>query len=184
MAWSLDQLLGHPKRKSLLSVNTKLQSATTKKVDKISAQAATIPDADIPADGQVTFTAPGQPFGKPRMTQRDVWQKRPCVLVYRDYCDRLRAAAPAYLGQVDCYAILVCAFLSVPPSWSAKKKAAALGQGHRVKPDHDNILKAVNDALFKQDSKLWDGHCIKRWCAEGQERTEVTLRFDRKTSSI
>ena len=33
---------------------------------------------------------PVTPVSKPRMTQRDKWKKRPCVLRYRAYCDALR----------------------------------------------------------------------------------------------
>lgn len=31
------------------------------------------------------------PVPKPRMTQRDKWQKRPAVMRYRAFCDEVRA---------------------------------------------------------------------------------------------
>ncbi|GAG23977.1 unnamed protein product, partial [marine sediment metagenome] len=30
------------------------------------------------------------PNTKPRMTKRDKWKKRPCVIKYRKFCDELR----------------------------------------------------------------------------------------------
>lgn len=38
------------------------------------------------------FEYPILPVPKPRMTQRDVWQKRPVVLRYRKFCDAVRNA--------------------------------------------------------------------------------------------
>ena len=40
----------------------------------------------------LTFTVPGIPRPKPRMTRRDQWKQRPIVVNYRDYADRIRAA--------------------------------------------------------------------------------------------
>jgi len=112
------------------------------------------------------------------MTQRDKWQKRPCVLKYRDFCDRIRAASPADMNNHDCFAVYAVAHLSMPPSWSKKEKAAMISRPHRVRPDADNILKSLSDALFKKDSRLWDVRCRKYWCAEGDERTVVKVLYD------
>lgn len=119
-------------------------------------------------------------MGKPRMTQRDVWKKRPVVLRYRDYCDRIREAAPALLAQVDVYAIEVTAHIAMPASWSKKKKAALYEQICRGKPDWDNIGKAVCDALFKEDSIIADGRVLKYWCNAGEQCTEIQVWFLKK----
>ena len=37
------------------------------------------------------YTIYGEPVPKPRMTQRDKWAKRPCVLRYRMWADMVRA---------------------------------------------------------------------------------------------
>jgi Holliday junction resolvase RusA-like endonuclease len=114
-------------------------------------------------------------MGKPRMTQRDKWQKRPCVLRYREYCDRIRAEA----GKIaeNPLAIHIKAFLPMAASWSKKKKAASLGQRQRLKPDWDNIGKAICDALLDEDSCIAVGITEKFWCSEGDERTEVLLIY-------
>jgi len=42
-----------------------------------------------------TFKVEGKPAPKPRMTRRDSWKKRPAVKRYREYADKIRAAAIA-----------------------------------------------------------------------------------------
>ena len=111
------------------------------------------------------------------MTQRDVWKKRPVVLRYHDYCDRIKEAAPNLVLTADVYAVDVMAFIAMPKSWSQKKKAAHVGQMHRAKPDWDNIGKAICDALFREDSGIADGRTRKFWCPEGEQRTEVKVSF-------
>jgi len=125
---------------------------------------------------EIFFTVGGDPMGKPRMTQRDKWQKRPCVIRYRAYCDKIRAEA----GKVpdNPLAVHIKAFIPMAESWSKKKKAEMRGKRQRLKPDWDNIGKAICDALFKEDSCLAVGIAEKFWCDAGQERTEVRVIYD------
>ena len=58
-------------------------------------------------------------------------------------------------------------YLPMPKSWSKKKKALMLGQGHQQKPDVDNLLKAVMDATLKEDSHIYDIHSQKFWSDQG-----------------
>lgn len=112
-------------------------------------------------------------MGKPRMTQRDVWAKRPVVLRYRAYCDCIRRHAKQI--PTNPVSLLVIAYIPMPPSWSERKRVEMEGQIHRNKPDYDNIAKAVGDALFKDDSLLGLGVCTKFWCRAGDERTVITV---------
>jgi Holliday junction resolvase RusA-like endonuclease len=114
-------------------------------------------------------------MGKPRMTQRDKWMKRDCVVRYRAYCDRIRASVGAI--PIDPLAVHIKAYISVPSSWSKKKKQAMVGQRHRQKPDWDNIGKAICDALFEDDSCIAVGLAEKFWCIEGHDRTEVRVIY-------
>lgn len=168
MSWTPDQLLKHPNAKKLLGVNIKTQVQATE-ITKVSEK--------VTNTGKLSFVVIGDPMGKPRMTQRDVWKKRPVVLRYRDYCDRIREAAPNAVSKVDVYGIDVKAFIAMPKSWSKKKQEAHLGQIHRAKPDWDNIGKAVCDALLKEDSGIADGRTRKYWCREGEQCTEVIVYF-------
>lgn len=99
-----------------------------------------------------------QLIGKPRMTQRDRWKKRPCVLRYRAMCDELRLSGLKLPSR-----FLLIAFLPMPASWPATRKRACDGQPHLNKPDADNISKGCMDALSPSDSHHWDGRCIKLW---------------------
>lgn len=121
------------------------------------------------------FTIPGEPIGKPRMTRADKWKKRPCVLAYRAWADVARLSAGALPAAEAIDEIECVAYFRPPPSWSQKKQAAVIGKPHCVKPDADNVLKSVCDALFKQDSALADLIVRKRYGWES--RIDVTIDY-------
>lgn len=121
------------------------------------------------------FTIHGAPLGKPRMTQRDKWKKRPCVMRYREWADRARAAAPKDMTQ-DPVSVDWTAYLPMPASWSAKKRASMTGQLHRQKPDSDNISKAIFDALFKNDCGIATGSFRKCWDDGNGPRINVAVQ--------
>ncbi|MEL0577036.1 RusA family crossover junction endodeoxyribonuclease [Pectobacterium punjabense] len=99
------------------------------------------------------------PLGKPRMTQRDKWQKRPPVLRYRAFCDEVRLNKIT-LPEGGWHVTFV---LPMPPSWSKKKRSEMNGKPHQQKPDKDNLEKALLDAIFDDDSRIWDGRVSKIW---------------------
>ncbi len=104
------------------------------------------------------------PIGKPRMTRRDRWKKRPCVLGYFAFRDQVRAAGitlPNSGYHVTC-------IMPMPPSWSRKKRERLRGQMHEQKPDKDNLEKALLDAVFKDDAKVWNGMISKIWGEKGR----------------
>lgn len=118
------------------------------------------------ATAPIVFTLNGAAPGAPRMTQRDKWMQRPCVMAYRAWCDRLRAVVKEECvlpAAEDVSEIRIVAFYKPPMSWSYTKRRLALGTKKRSKPDGDNILKAVCDALWKDDHKLGDKIVCRRW---------------------
>jgi Holliday junction resolvase RusA-like endonuclease len=127
----------------------------------------------------VTVTIPGAPMGKPRMTQRDKWAKRECVMRYRDWADSARSCiSPALSARLpDCQRLDWVAYLPIPPSWSKRKQAELAGKPHRAKPDRDNIDKAVLDALLTQDSGVHSGTIAKLWDDGKGPRLVLTLHF-------
>lgn len=172
MSWTPEQLLKHEKVNSLLGVNIKPEPPAPVK--------SAPPQVIEPEGGEtglITFTVIGEPMGKPRMTQRDRWKKRPVVERYHDYCDRIKEAAPNKTLTADVYGISVKAYITMPKSWPKKKRLALDGKMCRSKPDWDNIGKAVCDALFKEDSMIADGRTRKFWCWDGHARTEVELWY-------
>lgn len=113
---------------------------------------------------------PIKPEPKPRMTRSDKWNKRDCVLRYRAYCDEVRARK-VYLPE---HGARVTFILPMPKSWSAKKKTAMAGTPHQQKPDNDNLLKALCDALYADDSGIWDVRITKLWGYDG----EIIIKHD------
>lgn len=94
------------------------------------------------------------PCPKPRMTQRDKWKQRPAVVRYRAYKDAVRILTqgrpfPTSGATVEFY-------LPLPASWSKKRRNAMEGQPHQQKPDLDNLLKGLWDAMMVEDAMIWD----------------------------
>ncbi len=119
-----------------------------------------------------TYNIP--PVAKPRMTQRDKWAKRPAVIKYRQFCDRVRFARM----QLYPCGLHITFVVPMPGSWSERKKAAFDGQPHQQRPDLDNYLKAVLDAVYSEDSHIWDMRITKIWGREGKiivEKQKATV---------
>ena len=106
-----------------------------------------------------------EPNTKPRMTRSDKWKKRPCVLQYRAFCDELRLKAGNFKLSGSFQIVF---YLSMPKSWSKKKRDLMRGQRHQEVPDLDNLIKAVNDALLEQDKITFQIQASKWWADEGQ----------------
>ncbi len=107
------------------------------------------------------------PMGAPRMTQRDRWAKRPVVLRYHAFKDKLRLEVNKKGIKLTDELYLVY-YLPMAKSWSKKKKAEYLGKSHHLKPDTDNITKGYKDALYKEDSAVYIDAAAKFWCETGE----------------
>lgn len=107
------------------------------------------------------------PMGKPRMTKRDRWKKRPVVERYHDFCDALRAHAQRAGFTPSPDGMVITFHLPMPPSWPKKRRAAMDGQPHQQKPDIDNLTKAFLDALMGEDCAVWRITAEKRWAQSG-----------------
>ena len=101
------------------------------------------------------------PMGKPRMTQRDHWFKRPSVERYWAYKAALQAACPG--RPPSPIAVSWTAYFPFPASWSKAKKEASRGMPHRAKPDRDNVDKGILDALWDADQCVAMGSLTKLW---------------------
>ena len=111
----------------------------------------------------MTITYKITPNTKPRMTRADKWKKRPSVVKYRSYKDQVRAI-PVELPECGYHVVFV---IPMPKSWSKKKRNKMNGQPHQQTPDKDNLEKGLLDALFSEDSHIWDGRVSKYWGDEG-----------------
>jgi Holliday junction resolvase RusA-like endonuclease len=102
-------------------------------------------------------------------------------MAYRAWCDELRAflhnegLTRATLDEVTMIGFKC--YIKFPDSYSKKKRAELAGQPHMEKPDIDNILKGLMDALLKDDKKVWKllGSPEKRWEDKAGVRIELEL---------
>ena len=118
------------------------------------------------------------PIGAPRMTQSDKWKtnpnhldprkrKRKAVEQYHNYKNILTLQANSSDFKLGKHFEVVF-FLPMPDSWSQKKKERNNGMPCEVKPDIDNLLKALCDTLKKDnDADVWKVNSEKRWAYKG-----------------
>lgn len=103
-------------------------------------------------------------MGKPRMLRHRRRNAPPAVERYwqfKELCQLKRVSVP----ESGYHLIFV---LPMPKRWSEKKKAEMNGTRHQQKPDKDNLEKALLDAIYDDDSKVWDGRVSKVWGYEGK----------------
>lgn len=114
----------------------------------------------------VVIDLPGQPRGKgrPRFGRAGgfvrVWTDKKTA----SYEDLLGAAGRSAMGGLQvrlcALSVAVDARMAIPPSWSKRKRLAALSGdlSHTGKPDFDNIAKIVGDGLngivWKDDAQI------------------------------
>ncbi|MCK6678266.1 RusA family crossover junction endodeoxyribonuclease [Enterobacter asburiae] len=104
------------------------------------------------------------PMGKPRQTRADKWKQRPEVMRYRSFCDEVRLHG-VNLPESGAHVIFV---LPMPASWSKKKRQEHNGKPHQQKPDWDNMAKALQDAIYHDDARVWNCQVTKLWGDVGQ----------------
>ena len=89
------------------------------------------------------------PMPAPRQVKSDRWKPREMVVAYRQFRDECLS----FGMQLPDEPRLLFA-MPMPASWSDAKKRRMEGQPHQVKPDLDNLIKAVLDAVEKRDQKI------------------------------
>ena len=107
---------------------------------------------------------PVTPIGKPRMTQRDVWKKRPCILRYHAFRDALKPYREFFAHNDQLYMEF---HIPMPKTWSKKKKLEMIRQGHQSRPDIDNLVKGVLDSLKDEDKSIFHIVAKKFWNDKG-----------------
>ena len=117
------------------------------------------------------------PMGAVRMTKSDKWKTNPnhtdplkrqrkVVGEYFNYKNTIVWQSKSMNFELKNY--LDCVFLiPMPETWSKKKKEKMNGLPHTQKPDTDNLVKGLKDALKKDDSDVWWEKAEKRWAYKG-----------------
>ncbi|MBY9081035.1 RusA family crossover junction endodeoxyribonuclease [Paenibacillus sp. HN-1] len=133
----------------------------------------------------IQFTVFGEPVaqGRPKFSTAGGFTRAYDPKKSRDYKDYVRLAAQDYAPAAlldGPLGIAVIAYRPTPKSFS-KKKAAAAERGEILpvsKPDADNYLKGVKDALkgviWKDDSQVVDAFVQKRYSAK--PRIEIKIK--------
>ena len=113
------------------------------------------------------------PFAKPRMTQRDRWAKRQVVKDYFAFRDTVKQEIKRLLasqnneirrGKEKTWEELdIGFFIPMPKCWSKKKRSEMAGTPHKQRPDLDNYIKGLLDALLEEDCKVWRVSARKIW---------------------
>lgn len=117
------------------------------------------------------------PMGAVRMTQRDRIflnpnhpdpdkRQRKAVTEYFNFKNTLVSQAKSMNFTLGKYLDAVY-FIPMPDSWSEKKKSRMNGFPCEVKPDADNITKAIKDTLKQNDADMWWEKAEKRWAYRG-----------------
>jgi len=117
------------------------------------------------------------PMGAVRMTKSDKWKTNPNHLdpkkrqrkeVVQYFAFKTLIKLQANQMNYELKDTIDAVYLiPMPNSWSEKKKQRMNGLPCKVKPDTDNITKAVKDALKEQDSEVWYEKTEKRWAFKG-----------------
>lgn len=115
------------------------------------------------------------PIPKPRMTRQDKFRgkpgkkpTRPCVARYWAFKDlvKYKIIFP-HCGDVTLNGKTIIFHMPMPEGWPDTKRDAHRGLPHLKVPDKDNLEKALMDAMFLDDSGVWDSRTIKLWADNG-----------------
>ncbi len=98
------------------------------------------------------------PVPKPRQTRADKWKQRECVMRYRAFADECRLKGVTVEPGDS-----VVFVMPMPKSWSKRKREMHNGMPHTQRPDLDNLVKALLDAVHVDDSHIWKLTAEKRW---------------------
>ena len=106
------------------------------------------------------------PIPKPRITHKGRF--KPIAKRYYCYADNIRALKV----DLPLAGSHVTFHMPMPKSWSEKKKTEMNGTPHQSKKDLDNLFKALGDAVYSDDSSIWDVRMTKLWSRTGGIKIE------------
>lgn len=111
-------------------------------------------------EGYQMALVPMEPFAKarPRVTANGTYMPKG----YQSARKTLRAVFGAVKVRSP-WIVRVTAVRQMPASWSKKQRAQADGTWCLTKPDIDNIVAGVLDALFEEDSAVVSVAGMKLW---------------------
>lgn len=119
------------------------------------------------------------PCPAPRMSRKDAFAPSPAVVRYNAYRNRLGEIVLSHLdAKRYCLSDLLAPiglrfYVAGGESLSLKKRMLLAGAPKLTRPDYDNFAKGFHDALFEDDSRVWDVRVQKRWAGPDGPCVEV-----------
>lgn len=96
-------------------------------------------------------------------TPNNYLNRKKTIQRYWDYKRRLKELADEQGFVMPTTGCWLRFFISMPKSWSKKKKLEKLFTPHTSHPDIDNCVKAAMDSLMKEDKAISDYRASKLW---------------------
>lgn len=141
---------------------------------------------------EIYFVVPGEVVGKgrPRFTTRGGYARAITPAKTRSYEEKVKACylaevpfQPMQWGNKEPIEMVVNAYFEIPKSASKKAKLEMLMNGRPTKkPDLDNVLKAVADALngvaYSDDSQIVRATITKYWSET--PKAEIIIRDEER----
>ena len=103
---------------------------------------------------------------------------------YHNYKDAIRWEAKQLKFELPARIDLIQLHIPMFPSWSKKKKKALVSQPHQQKPDVDNYVKAILDALAPEDGYIWTIKVEKFWTTENNGRFCIYVMTEEERGTI
>ena len=123
----------------------------------------------------ITFTVPGVPIGKgrPKFSRRGAFVRAYTPEKTANYENLVKLAASQAMAGADPLkrpiAVMLTLNMPIPSSWSKKRRELALRGliGATVKPDLDNVCKALADAMngivYEDDKQIVSATIVKQY---------------------
>lgn len=132
----------------------------------------------ITTSAATTFVIPGKakPKERPRFTKTGIaFTPKRTVDAERNV---VAIAAPLFPVPFDgTVALEIIVVWPMPAGWSKRKRAEMIGQPVSRRPDNDNCLKSVSDALngvaYADDQQVADSRVVKVWGAHARTMVAV-----------
>lgn len=136
---------------------------------------------------QLNLSVPGEPIGQPRHRVSTIGGQARMYLPTKHPVKAFKAAIQAaFVAEAKRWRTIqgpvlvnINVWFGIPASWSRKKRTSYCGLYHAQKPDADNVVKAVLDALtdcevWVDDSQVAICQVTKRWAgSEPQTLIEI-----------
>lgn len=135
-----------------------------------------------PTRERLSFVVPGRAVGKqrPRVTKGRTYTPKQTVEYERRIALAAKAASVPFCSLVSWpVEVRVVVKYETPKSWPAARRIALATESRPkdTKPDADNILKCVLDALrgvvYRDDDQVWKASIEKVWGYRDETRVEL-----------